>query len=147
MTPSGKQGFSSIQVMPDLNLTSSLYPVFSLTGDDLRFSISATLGFIVPLVRLYQRHLTSPCDYPQDSLNHARHARKGPSRTDRSLHHVYLGFDTQAFPGYSAAPNVETYFLIATCNSFRRHIGFAPLRCCDRICPLENGNAASLQNT
>lgn len=50
MTPSGKQGFSSIQVIPDLNLTSSLYPVFSLTGDDLRFSISADLGFIVQAV-------------------------------------------------------------------------------------------------
>lgn len=50
MTPSGKQGFSSIQVIPDLNLTSSLYPVFSLTGDDLRFSISADLGFIVLVV-------------------------------------------------------------------------------------------------
>lgn len=36
--------------MPDLNLTSSLYPVFSLTGDDLRFSISADLGFIVQAV-------------------------------------------------------------------------------------------------
>ncbi|KAG2756602.1 hypothetical protein P692DRAFT_20525989 [Suillus brevipes Sb2] len=42
-----RHGFSSIQVIPDLNLTSSLYPVFSLTGDDLRFSISADLGFIV----------------------------------------------------------------------------------------------------